>query len=274
MTADLHALYPRDTEDQTVLRPLTRNRMLPLTRGPVWPPERSPPGFTRCAAQSAWAPAPARTLSRVSGALRSGPRLSRTDRRVGRAQEQGTDVAALEQTRATIEAAAKMVAKLQDGVRERAAALHPAPQPAPVTPRHRTPSSPAFNRWWAGHPLEESHEHTGGEPGDPGSRGRPRPSPRSPQGDGRRARRGPGARARRGPGWQPVWKRPRKRKSKAAEKLELHKQRRLLQGAGKRRLAAAQSRWPRSPQSRIGNAAARRDARAPSRVRHSSAWLW
>ncbi|MEU2408560.1 hypothetical protein ABZ609_30190 [Streptomyces rubiginosohelvolus] len=68
-------------------------------------------------------------------------------------------------------------------------------------------------------------------------------------------------------GWQPIWKRPRKRKSKAAEKLELHKQRRRLQDAGKRRLAAAQSRRPRSPQSRIGNAAARRDARALSRVR-------
>ncbi|MEU2408559.1 hypothetical protein ABZ943_10155 [Streptomyces rubiginosohelvolus] len=64
----------------------------------------------------------------VPGASRSGPRLSRTDRKAGRAQEQGTDVAALEQTRATIEAAAK----LQDGVRERAAALHPAPHPAPA----------------------------------------------------------------------------------------------------------------------------------------------
>ncbi|MFD3779774.1 hypothetical protein [Streptomyces sp. NPDC058612] len=75
-------------------------------------------------------------------------------------------------------------------------------------------------------------------------------------------------------GWQPVWKRPRKHKSKAAEKLELHKQRRRLQDAGKRRLAAGESRRPRSRQSRIGNAAARRDARALSRVRHSTAWLW
>lgn len=75
-------------------------------------------------------------------------------------------------------------------------------------------------------------------------------------------------------GWQPVWKRPRKHKSKAAKKLELHKQRRRLQDAGKRRLAAGESRRPRSRQSRIGNAAARRDARALSRVRHSSAWLW
>ncbi|MFC8015527.1 hypothetical protein [Streptomyces cinereoruber] len=75
-------------------------------------------------------------------------------------------------------------------------------------------------------------------------------------------------------GWQPVWKRPRKPKSKAAEKAELRKQRKRLQEAAKRRLAAGNSRRPRSRQSRIGNAAARRDARALSRVRHSSAWLW
>ncbi|RSS85574.1 hypothetical protein EF919_37905 [Streptomyces sp. WAC02707] len=75
-------------------------------------------------------------------------------------------------------------------------------------------------------------------------------------------------------GWQPVWKRPRKPKSKAAEKAELRKQRKRLQQAAKRRLAAGNSRRPRSRQSRIGNAAARRDARALSRVRHSSAWLW
>ncbi|MDX5564401.1 hypothetical protein PYK79_15220 [Streptomyces sp. ID05-04B] len=76
------------------------------------------------------------------------------------------------------------------------------------------------------------------------------------------------------PGWQPVWKRPRKPKSKAAKKQELRKQRRRLQDAGRRRFAAAQSRRPRSRQNRIGNAAARRDARALSRVRHSNAWLW
>lgn len=75
-------------------------------------------------------------------------------------------------------------------------------------------------------------------------------------------------------GWQPIWKRPRTPKSKAAKKKQLSDQRERLQDAGKLRLAAAQSRRPRSPQSRIGNAAARRDARALSRVRHSSAWLW
>jgi hypothetical protein len=46
------------------------------------------------------------------------------------------------------------------------------------------------------------------------------------------------------------------------------------EGAGPRRLAAGQSRRPRSRQNRIGAAAAHRDARAVSRLRHSIAWLW
>ncbi|MEE1774855.1 hypothetical protein PUR25_01965 [Streptomyces sp. JV181] len=45
-------------------------------------------------------------------------------------------------------------------------------------------------------------------------------------------------------GWQPVWKRPRTPRSKTAKKLQLHKQRRRLQDAGKRRLAAGESRRP------------------------------
>ncbi|MFH8336315.1 hypothetical protein [Streptomyces sp. AM6-12] len=75
-------------------------------------------------------------------------------------------------------------------------------------------------------------------------------------------------------GWQPIWKRPRKPKSKAEKNAELRKQRKRLQEAGKRRLAAGNSRRPRPRQNRIGNAAARRDARALFRVRHSNAWLW
>ncbi|MFF5407851.1 hypothetical protein ACFY8K_33915 [Streptomyces misionensis] len=75
-------------------------------------------------------------------------------------------------------------------------------------------------------------------------------------------------------GWQPIWKRPRKPKSKADKKKELRKQRQRLHDASKRRLAARNSHRPRSRQNRIGNAAARRDARALSRVRHSTAWLW
>ncbi|MFC8919569.1 hypothetical protein ACFT5C_27810 [Streptomyces sp. NPDC057116] len=52
----------------------------------------------------------------------------------------------------------------------------------------------------------------------------------------------------------------------------MRKQRKRLQEAA--RLAARNSRRPRARQSRIGNEAARRDARALSRVRHSGAWLW
>ncbi|MDT0614409.1 hypothetical protein [Streptomyces lancefieldiae] len=74
--------------------------------------------------------------------------------------------------------------------------------------------------------------------------------------------------------WQSIWKRPRTPKSKAAKKEALRMQRRRLQDAAKRRLAAGNSRRPRSQQSPIGSAAARRDARALSRVRHSNAWLW
>ncbi|MEU5451923.1 hypothetical protein [Streptomyces californicus] len=74
-------------------------------------------------------------------------------------------------------------------------------------------------------------------------------------------------------GWQPIWKRPRTPKPKAAKKKKLEDQRERLQDAGKRRLAAGESRRPRSRQSRIGNAAARRDARALSRLRHSNVWL-
>ncbi|GAA3506600.1 hypothetical protein ACWFQ6_29235 [Streptomyces althioticus] len=40
MTADLRALYPRDTEDQAVLRPLTRSGPRLRTSGPASPPTR------------------------------------------------------------------------------------------------------------------------------------------------------------------------------------------------------------------------------------------
>ncbi|MFD7674905.1 hypothetical protein [Streptomyces anulatus] len=74
-------------------------------------------------------------------------------------------------------------------------------------------------------------------------------------------------------GWQPVWKRPRQLKSEAAKTVGLRRLRLRLRDAGRRSLAASQSRRPRSRQSRIGNAAARRDARALSRVRRSYGWL-
>ncbi|MCX4784290.1 MobF family relaxase [Streptomyces sp. NBC_01264] len=132
MTADLRALYPRDTDDQAVLRPLTRKRTAPLY-------ERA-----RLAAGALTARVHAtrrsdRLGSRtrphivvVPDATRSRPYQSRTDRKAGRGQEHGTDVATLELTHATIEAVAKMAAKLQDGVRERAATRGPAPRPVPA----------------------------------------------------------------------------------------------------------------------------------------------
>ncbi|MFD5935528.1 hypothetical protein [Streptomyces sp. NPDC060333] len=76
------------------------------------------------------------------------------------------------------------------------------------------------------------------------------------------------------PVWQPIWKRPRKPKSIKAKKAELAKQRKRLKAAGVRRFYGAQSRRPRPRQNRIGSAAARRDTRALSRMRHSNAWLW
>ncbi|MGW1776269.1 MobF family relaxase [Streptomyces sp. NPDC002104] len=136
MTADLHALYPRDTEDQAVLRPLTRNRMLPLyARARMAAKALSARVHAERRSERLGSRTRPHTVA-VPGASRSGPQLSRTDRKAGRAQEQQqeTDVAALEQTRSTIEAVAKMAVSLQDGVRERAVAHRYRPQPAPAAP--------------------------------------------------------------------------------------------------------------------------------------------
>lgn len=73
-------------------------------------------------------------------------------------------------------------------------------------------------------------------------------------------------------GWQPVWKRPRKPKTTKEKNKELREQRKRL-AAGIRRHTAGQSRRPRARQNRIGSAAARRDARALSRLRYSAVWL-
>lgn len=136
MTADLHALYPRDTDDQAVVRPLTRKRTAPL-----YARARLAAGALKARVHAARRSERLGSRARphtvaVPGTSRSGPRLSRPDRKAGRAQEQqqGTDVAALEQTRATIEAVAQMAVKLQDGVRERDVAHRPRPQPAPPAP--------------------------------------------------------------------------------------------------------------------------------------------
>ncbi|MFF3126022.1 hypothetical protein ACFVRD_27690 [Streptomyces sp. NPDC057908] len=140
MTADLRALYPRDTEDQAVLRPLTRKRTASLYERARLAVRAGPPRC-RCAEGPVHAVRRADRLGSrtrlhavaVPAAPRSRPRPTRTDRKAGRVPEQATDVSAVEQTRRTFEAAAaKMAAKLQDGVRDRAVA-HGGPQFAPAT---------------------------------------------------------------------------------------------------------------------------------------------
>ncbi|KJY18149.1 hypothetical protein VR43_26570 [Streptomyces sp. NRRL S-104] len=73
---------------------------------------------------------------------------------------------------------------------------------------------------------------------------------------------------------QPIWKRSRKPKAIKARKAELAKQCMRLKAAGTRRFYGSQARRPRPRRNRIGSVAARRDARALSRMRHSNAWLW
>ncbi|CCK32908.1 TrwC relaxase protein involved in conjugal DNA transfer (plasmid) [Streptomyces davaonensis JCM 4913] len=130
MTADLRALYPRDTEDQAVLRPLTRNRFAPQY-------ERARLAADALRVRSQAVRRADRLGSRirpravaVPAASRSRPRPFRSDWKASRLLEQGTDADTVEQTRRTLEAAA---AKLQDGVRERALAHGPRQQPALAT---------------------------------------------------------------------------------------------------------------------------------------------
>ncbi|WP_369780663.1 MobF family relaxase [Streptomyces sp. R33] len=150
MTADLRALYPHDIEDQAVLRPLTRNRS-------ATPYERA-----RLAAGALTARVHAvrradrlnsRTRPRtvaVPTTPRPNLRPGWAERRAGRDLEPATDVAAVEQTSRTLEAAAaEMAARLQAGIRERAAARRPSPQSAPATappPRTPQPVQPAPGR--------------------------------------------------------------------------------------------------------------------------------
>ncbi|MFD5474454.1 MobF family relaxase [Streptomyces sp. NPDC127105] len=141
MTADLRALYPGDTEDQAVLRPLTRSR----TAAPY---ERARLAAGALAARVRAARRAERLGSRprpyavaVPAASRSHPRPFRTGRKDGRLlePETGVDVDAVEQTRQTLEAAAaKVAATIQDSKRAREAAhsLRPQPVPAAVPPPH------------------------------------------------------------------------------------------------------------------------------------------
>ncbi|MGW6602400.1 MobF family relaxase [Streptomyces sp. NPDC055036] len=140
MTADLRALYPRDTEDQAVLRPLTRKRTAP-------PYERARLAAGALAARVNAARRAERLGSRplpyavaVPSASRSHPRPFRTGRKDSRLLEPETGVDAVEQTRQTMEAAAaKVAATIQDSKRARALAHGLRPQPAPATtppPQH------------------------------------------------------------------------------------------------------------------------------------------
>ncbi|CAL9676843.1 hypothetical protein SUDANB178_07830 (plasmid) [Streptomyces sp. enrichment culture] len=139
MTADLRALYPNDTEDQAVLRPLTRNRTAP-------PYERARLAADALAARVRAARRAERLGSRtrpyavaVPAASRSHPRPLRTGRKDGRLSEPETGVGTVEQTRQTLEAAAaQLAATIQDSRRAREAAHGLRPQSAPATapPQH------------------------------------------------------------------------------------------------------------------------------------------
>ncbi|SCF56435.1 hypothetical protein [Streptomyces sp. Ncost-T10-10d] len=118
---------------QAVLRPLPRKRSAP-------PYERVRLAAGALAARVNAARRAERLGSRpyavaVPAASRSHPRPFHTGRRAGRLleQESGVDVDTVEQSRRTFEAAARLAARLQDGMRERAVARGPRPQPAPVT---------------------------------------------------------------------------------------------------------------------------------------------
>ncbi|MFF1847128.1 MobF family relaxase [Streptomyces sp. NPDC058217] len=157
MTADLRALYPRDTEDQAVLRPLTRNRSAP-------PYERARLAAGALTARVHAARRADRLSSRarphtvaVPAAPTSRLRPDRADRKADRDQEQATDVATVEHTRRGFEAAAaKMAAKLQDGARERAIAHGPRPQPTPAATTPSRTQRPALP------PAPGRHTPTGG----------------------------------------------------------------------------------------------------------------
>lgn len=133
MTADLRALYPRDTEDQAVLRPLTRNRSAtPYQRTRLAAGALTARVHAVRRADRLHSPTRPRTVA-VLTTPRPNLRPGRAERRAGRDREPTTDVAAVEQTRRTLEAAAEMAARLQAGIRERAAACRPLLQPAPAT---------------------------------------------------------------------------------------------------------------------------------------------
>ncbi|CAL9614375.1 hypothetical protein SUDANB37_05731 [Streptomyces sp. enrichment culture] len=135
-TADLRALYPRDIEDQAVLRPLPRKRTAPQY-------ERARLAAGALAARVHAVRRAERLGSRtrpyavaVPAASRSRPLPFRDGRKDGRLPEPETGIDAVEQTRQTLEAAAaKLAATLQDSQRAREVAHGLRPQPTPATAR-------------------------------------------------------------------------------------------------------------------------------------------
>lgn len=133
MTADLSALYPRDTDDQAVLRPLTRKRTAP-------PYERARLASGALAARVNAARRAERLGSRtrrygvaVPAASRSHPRPFPTGLKAGSLLEAETGIDTVERTRQTMEStAAQLAATIQDSKRAREAAHGPRPQPAPT----------------------------------------------------------------------------------------------------------------------------------------------
>ncbi|MFE7854445.1 MobF family relaxase [Streptomyces sp. NPDC057403] len=141
MTANLRALYPRDTEDQAVLRPLTRKRSAPpyerarLAAGALAARVRAARRAERLGSR------PRRYAVAVPASRSSHPRPFHTGRKAGLLvePEPGIGVDAVEQTRQTLEAAAaELAATIQDSRRAREAAhgLRPQSAPAAVPPPH------------------------------------------------------------------------------------------------------------------------------------------
>ncbi|MFS0696723.1 MobF family relaxase [Streptomyces nitrosporeus] len=134
MTADLSALYPRDTDDQAVLRPLTRRRTAPLyERARLAADALAARVHAMCRAERLGS-RPHPYAVAVPAASRSRPRPFRTGGKDSRVLEPETGVDTVERTRQILEAAAVQVAAtLQDSRRAREAAHGPRPQPAPAT---------------------------------------------------------------------------------------------------------------------------------------------
>nr|WP_078877181.1 MULTISPECIES: MobF family relaxase [Streptomyces] len=160
MTADLRALYPSDTEDQAVLRPLTRSRT-----APQYERARMAAGALAARVRAAWraerlGSRPRPHAVAVPAASRSHPWPFRDGRKDGRLlePETGVDVDAVEQTRQTLEvAAAQVAATLQNSRRacEAAYGLRPQPAPMAVPPPHAQQPGTQHT------PQKESREYPG-----------------------------------------------------------------------------------------------------------------